>query len=88
VHANNTVWRCDNALPFGVSLIAPAFQDLALLDLGARFQHVAGVSRGDAHALLGALPIFCAVHQISVERYVDRLISHIALQQHEWIIAA
>src|ERR1700730_11720594 len=41
----------DNALPFGISLIAPAFQDLALLDLGARFQHVAGVSRGAAHAL-------------------------------------
>jgi allophanate hydrolase len=39
------------ALPVGFGLIDPAFRDLALLDLGARFQHVAGVSRGAAHAL-------------------------------------
>ena len=38
----------DNALPFGVSLIAPAFRDLALLDFGARFQRVAGLPRGAA----------------------------------------
>jgi len=46
----------DNALPFGVSLIAPAFRDLALLDLGARFQQVARLPRGAAHASRGARP--------------------------------
>ena len=46
----------DNALPFGISLIAPAFRDLALLDLGTRFQQVAGLPRGAAHAFRGARP--------------------------------
>ena len=46
----------DNALPFGVSLIAPAFRDLALLDLGDRFQQVARLPRGAAHAFRGARP--------------------------------
>jgi allophanate hydrolase len=46
----------DNALPFGISLIAPAFRDLALLDLGTRFEHVAGLPRGATHALRGARP--------------------------------
>ena len=32
----------ENGLPFGISLIAPAHRDPALLDLGARFQQVAG----------------------------------------------
>jgi len=45
-----------NALPFGVSLIAPAFRDLALLDLGTRFQEVAGLPCGAAHALRGTRP--------------------------------
>ena len=31
-----------NGLPFGISLIAPAHRDPALLDLGARFQQVSG----------------------------------------------
>jgi allophanate hydrolase len=46
----------DNALPFGISLIAPAFRDLALLDLGTRFQQAAGLPRGAAHAVRGARP--------------------------------
>ena len=46
----------DNALRFGISLIAPAFRDLALLDLGARFQQVARLPRGAAHAFRGARP--------------------------------
>jgi allophanate hydrolase len=33
-------------LPFGVSLIAPAFRDRALLDLGARFQEISGLPSG------------------------------------------
>ena len=32
----------ENGLPFGISLIAPAHRDFALLDLGARFQQVSG----------------------------------------------
>jgi allophanate hydrolase len=32
-----------SSLPFGISLIAPAFRDTALLDLGARFQEIAGL---------------------------------------------
>jgi allophanate hydrolase len=32
----------ENGLPFGISLIAPAFRDSALLDLGTRLQQVAG----------------------------------------------
>ena len=39
-----------NALPFGISLIAPAFQDVALLDLGARFQLITGLVRNAAYA--------------------------------------
>ena len=31
-----------NGLPFGISLIAPAHRDSALLDLGTRFQEIAG----------------------------------------------
>jgi allophanate hydrolase len=33
-------------VPFGISLIAPAFRDRALLDLGERFQEITGLSRG------------------------------------------
>jgi allophanate hydrolase len=33
-------------LPFGISLISPAFRDRALLDLGARFQEITGMPRG------------------------------------------
>ena len=81
----------DNALPFGVSLIAPAFRDLALLDLGSRFQQVPvcrAARPGPSEGSTTTVPIFYAAHQISVERYIDRLICHIALQQYEWIIAA
>jgi allophanate hydrolase len=35
-----------SGLPFGISLIAPAFRDTALLDLGARFQEIAGLPSG------------------------------------------
>jgi len=35
-------------LPFGISLIAPAFRDTALLDLGARFQEIAALPSGAA----------------------------------------
>jgi allophanate hydrolase len=35
-------------LPFGISLIAPAFRDAALLDLGTRFQEITGVPPGAA----------------------------------------
>ena len=41
----------ENGLPFGISLIAPRFYDLALLDLGARFQKVACLPRGAMHAV-------------------------------------
>jgi len=37
-----------SGLPFGISLIAPAFRDTALLDLGARFQEIAGLPSGAA----------------------------------------
>jgi allophanate hydrolase len=37
-----------SGLPFGISLIAPAFRDCALLDLGARFQEITGLSPGAA----------------------------------------
>jgi allophanate hydrolase len=33
-------------LPFGISLIAPAFHDAALLDLGTRFQRITGLPPG------------------------------------------
>jgi allophanate hydrolase len=35
-------------LPFGISLIAPAFHDRMLLDLGARFQKLTGMPHGAA----------------------------------------
>jgi allophanate hydrolase len=35
-----------SGLPFGISLIAPAFRDAALLDLGARFQQIAALPAG------------------------------------------
>jgi allophanate hydrolase len=35
-----------SGLPFGISLIAPAHRDSALLDLGRRFQQVAGLPLG------------------------------------------
>jgi allophanate hydrolase len=38
-------------LPFGISLIAPGFRDAALLDLGARFQELAGISPGACNRL-------------------------------------
>jgi allophanate hydrolase len=37
-----------SGLPFGISLIAPAFRDTALLNLGARFQEIAGLPSGAA----------------------------------------
>jgi allophanate hydrolase len=46
----------NNALPFGISLVAPAFGDLALLGLGTRFQNVVGLPRGATHAVQGARP--------------------------------
>jgi len=46
----------NNALPFGISLIAPAFEDLALLGLGTRFQNVTGLPRGATRAVQGARP--------------------------------
>lgn len=36
----------NGGLPFGVSLIAPAFADYALLDLGRRYQELAGLPLG------------------------------------------
>ena len=33
----------ESGLPFGISLIAPAFRDSALLDLGTRFQQILGL---------------------------------------------
>jgi allophanate hydrolase len=33
----------ESGLPFGISLIAPAFRDSALLDLGTRFQQIVGL---------------------------------------------
>ena len=46
-------------LPFGISLIAHAHRDAALLDLGMRFQQIAGLPLG-AH--FQRLPIACATH--------------------------
>jgi len=37
-----------NGLPFGVSLIAPAYHDAALLDLATRFQKLVGLPLGAA----------------------------------------
>ena len=38
----------ESGLPFGISLIAPANRDSALLDLGARFQEIVRLPRGVA----------------------------------------
>src|SRR5271166_4468875 len=38
----------ENGLPFGISLIAQAFRDSALLDLGTRFQEIVGLPLGAA----------------------------------------
>ena len=38
----------DRGLPFGISLIAPAFRDRMLLELGARFQKLTGLPHGAA----------------------------------------
>ena len=38
----------ERGLPFGISLIAPAFRDRMLLDLGARFQKLTGLPHGAA----------------------------------------
>jgi allophanate hydrolase len=46
-------------LPFGISLIAHAHRDAALLDLGMRFQQIAGLPLG-AH--VRSLPNVCAMH--------------------------
>jgi allophanate hydrolase len=46
-------------LPFGISLIAHAHRDAALLDLGMRFQQIAGLPLGAAR--IRRLPIVCAV---------------------------
>jgi allophanate hydrolase len=37
-----------SGLPFGISLIAPAHRDAALLDLATRFQEIAGLPLGAA----------------------------------------
>ena len=50
----------ESGLPFGISLIAQAYRDFALLDLGARFQDIAGLPLGASRAQ--TLPIFCALH--------------------------
>ena len=47
-------------LPFGISLIAHAHCDAALLDLGMRFQQIAGLPLGAVST--GRLPMVCAVH--------------------------
>ena len=39
-----------SGLPFGISMIAPAYYDSALLELGARFQEIAAVPLGAARA--------------------------------------
>ena len=49
-----------SGLPFGISLVAPAHRDAALLDLGMRFQQIAGLPLGASR--IRHLPIFCAVH--------------------------
>jgi allophanate hydrolase len=49
-----------SGLPFGISLIAQAHRDSALLDLGMRFQEIVGLPLGAARDL--ALPNFCAMH--------------------------
>jgi allophanate hydrolase len=38
----------ESGLPFGISLIAPAFSDTSLLDLGTRFQEIVGLPLGGA----------------------------------------
>jgi allophanate hydrolase len=47
-------------LPFGISLIAHAHRDAALLDMGMRFQQIAGLPLGAANTR--GLPIVCAAH--------------------------
>ena len=49
-----------SGLPFGISLIAQAHRDSALLDIGMRFQDIVGLPLGAARDL--ALPNFCAMH--------------------------
>ena len=39
-------WVYAKRLPFGISLVAPAHRDAALLDLGMRFQQIAGLPMG------------------------------------------
>jgi allophanate hydrolase len=36
----------EDGLPFGISLVAPAFADRALLDLGMQWQQLAGLPQG------------------------------------------
>jgi allophanate hydrolase len=50
----------ESGLPFGITLIAPAHRDSALLDLGTRFQEIAGLPLGAAK--VRHLPVFCAMH--------------------------
>jgi len=45
-----------NGLPFGVSLIAPAYHDSALLDLATRFQKLVGLPLGAAEMSRNRLP--------------------------------
>jgi allophanate hydrolase len=40
-----------NALPFGISLISPAYRDSALLELATRFAKIAGLASGAAEVL-------------------------------------
>ncbi len=49
----------NTGLPFGISLLAPAFADRALLDLAARFQRRIGLPLGTAQALGGDIDPAC-----------------------------
>ena len=51
----------ESGLPFGISLIAQAYRDSALLDLGTRFQEIVGLPPGANRDR--TLPISCAMHQ-------------------------
>jgi allophanate hydrolase len=50
-----------SGLPFGISLIAQAHRDAALLDLGKRFQEIVGLPLGAARD--PASPNFCAMQE-------------------------
>jgi allophanate hydrolase len=44
-------------LPFGISLIAPAFRDRALVDLGTRFQEITGLPPGAVQSSAAAFSV-------------------------------